>query len=128
MPPQKATKTKSQAEKGNTRSDQRGSSPLEEQHDINNVLEGSLERHLLLCPAGEPPTHISLATCLYQISAMAGIAKPAMNAIRSVAFFLEELEEMQINGMVKEAFNSQIMEFTSDMKILIEGTKEKIRV
>ena len=57
---------------------------------------------------------------------MGGIAKPAMNAIRSVAFLLEELEETQINGMVKEAFDSQMTEFSTDMKSLIEDAKDKI--
>ena len=57
---------------------------------------------------------------------MGGVAKPAMNAIRSVAFLLEELEETQINGMVKEAFDSQMTEFSTDMKSLIEDAKDKI--
>lgn len=123
-------KAKNQVEKPSSGSstDHSASIPPEVQHDINDALGGRkfLEHHLLLCPEGEPPTHLSLATCLYQISAMAGIAKPAMNAIRSVAFLLEELEDTQINGMVKEAFDSQIMEFTTDIKMLIEHTKDKI--
>jgi hypothetical protein len=107
--------------------DSESSSP-EEQHDINDQLQGRkfLEKHLLLWPAGEPSTHASLATCLHQISAMAGVAKPVLNAIRSVAYLLDELEETHINNIVKEAFDSQITEFTSDMKLLIEHAKEKI--
>jgi hypothetical protein len=75
----------------------------EEQHDINNQLQGRkfLEKHLLLWPAGEPPTHTSLSTCLHQISAMAGVSKPVLNTIRSVAFLLEEIEDTNINGIVK---------------------------
>jgi hypothetical protein len=101
---------------------------LEDQQDIKDPIEGRkyLEKHSLLCPPGEPPTHSSLAACLYQISAMAGIQKPAINAIRSVAFLLEEMEETQINFTVKEAIDSQITEFTYDMKTLIEDAKEKI--
>ena len=57
---------------------------------------------------------------------MAGLQKPAINAIRSVAFLLDEMEEMCINETVKEAFDSQITEFTSDMKLLVEEEKEKI--
>jgi hypothetical protein len=67
-----------------------------------------------------------LATCLHQISAMAGVAKPVLNTIRSVAYLLEEIEDSHINSIVKEAFDSQITEFTSDMKLLIEDVKEKI--
>ena len=68
----------------------------------------------------------TLATCLYQVSAMAGIQKPILNAIRSIVFLLEELEETHINITVKEALDSQITESTSDMKLLIEDAREKI--
>ena len=106
----------------------RGNPIPEEQQDIKDATEGRkyLEKHLLLCPLGEPPSHTSLATCLYQVSAMAGIQKPILNAIRSIAFLLEELEETHINITVKEAFDSQITEFTSDMKLLIEDARKKI--
>jgi hypothetical protein len=100
----------------------------EENQDIKDPLEGRkfLEKHLLLWPPGEPATHTSLATCLYQVSALAGVHKTAINAIRAVAFLLEEMEDTQINISVKEAFDSQITEFTSDMKILIEDAKTKL--
>ena len=42
------------------------------------------------------------------------------------AFLLEELEENTINETVRAAFNSQIMEFTSDMKLLVEDVNSKI--
>ena len=134
MPP-KSSKDKNQAENPRpTRADtRRNGDPmlLEDQQEINDALEGRkfLERHSLLCPPGEPPTHTSLSTCLHQVSMMAGVQKPVLNAIRSIAFLLEELEETQINGTVKEAFDSQITEFTSDMKMLIledASLREKI--
>ena len=123
----KNSKTRSQAERPSTRPELRDS-PLPEEQDINDPLQGRkfLEKHLLLCPEGEPPTHTSLATCLYQVLAMAGVSKPVLNAIRSVAYLLEELEDTHINSTVIEAFDSQITEFSSDMKMLIEDAKEKI--
>ena len=39
---------------------------------------------------------------------------------------LDEMEDTQINLTVKEAFDSQITEFTSDMKMLIVDAKEKL--
>ena len=40
---------------------------------------------------------------------------------------LEEMEDTQINVSVKEAFDSQMTVFTSDMKtLLIEDAKEKL--
>jgi hypothetical protein len=59
---------------------------------------------------------------------MAGVSKPVSNAIRGVAFLLGEMEETQINNILKEAFNSQITELTSDMASLIEDAKEKLNV
>jgi len=101
---------------------------IEEFQDIKDPHEGRkyLEKHSLLCPPGEPPSHQLLSICLHQISAMAGLQKPVINAIRSVAFLLDEMEVSQINLTVKEAFDSQITEFTSDMHTLIEDAKEKI--
>jgi len=121
-------KARSQAERPNTRAESRDSPQPEEQYDINGPLQGRkfLEKHLLLCPAGEPPTHTSLATCLQQISEMAGVNKPVLNAIRSVAFLLEELEDTQINETVKDAFDSQMTEFGLDVKSLIENVKDNI--
>ena len=129
MPPAKgSTRAKAQLDRPNTRADTRDSSTPEIQHDINDAIEGRafLEKHLLLCPPGEPPSHTSLATCLHQISVMAGVAKPVMNAIRGIAFLLGEMEETQITDILREAFNNQITELTSDMATLIEDAKGKL--
>jgi hypothetical protein len=128
MPPYKTNNGKKQTERPNTRAEPRDSTTPEIQQDINDAIEGRsyLEKHLLLCPPGEPPTHTSLATCLHQISAMSGVTKPVINAIRAVAFLLGEMEETQINSILKDAFDSQITELTSDMAMLIENAKEKL--
>ena len=100
----------------------------EESQDIKDSLEGRkfLEKYSLLCPAGEPASNGSIAYCLHQISVMAGIPKQAVNAIRASAFLLEEIEELAINETIRVAFDSQITEFTSDMKTLIEDANLKI--
>ena len=115
----------------NTRNDARKNGTtaiVEELQDIKDSLEGRkyLERYTLLCPEGEPPTHATLSTCLHQISAMPGVQKPVINAIRAVAFLLDEMEDSHINETLREALDSQMTEFTSDMKLLIEDAKEKI--
>ena len=101
---------------------------IEDLQDVKSSEDGRkyLEKHLLLCPPGEPATHTSLATCLHQISAMSGLQKPVTNAIRSVAFLLDELEESHINETVKEALDNQINEFATDVKMLFEDAKVKI--
>jgi hypothetical protein len=57
---------------------------------------------------------------------MGGLPKQAINAIRSVAFMLEEMEDTQIHESLRTALDTQMTEFTSDMKLLIEDAKEKI--
>ena len=68
----------------------------------------------------------ALSICLHQIATISGIPKMALNAIRSTALLLEEVEEEAINETVRSAFDSQITEFMSDMQLLIEDVKSKI--
>ena len=115
------------ATKPNTRSS--GSSTIVEMmQDIKDSTDGRkyLEKHILLCPPGETITHTSLSICLHQISAMPGLQKQAINAVRSVAYLLEDMENTQINDTLREALDSHLTELTSDMKTLIEDAKEKI--
>ena len=132
MPPKDKDKGKSKdgtpGPRPNTRSSNPGLMIPEEQQDIKNAAEGRkfLKKHSLLCPLGEPATNGLLAGCLYQIAAMAGVPKQSVNAIRATAFLLEELEEHAISQMVRDAFDSQITEFSLDMKQLIEDVNSKI--
>jgi hypothetical protein len=100
----------------------------DEYQDIKTALEGRkfLEKHSILCPPGEPTTNKALSICLHQVAAMNGLPKQALNAIRATALLLEEREEEAINETVKEAFDSQMTEFTSDMKQLIDDVNTKI--
>ena len=85
-----------------------------------------LEKHSLICPPSELATHQSLSVCLHQISALLGIPKQVINAIRSVVFLLDELKDIQISQTIKEAFDCQLDEYTSDMQKLIIDAKEQI--
>ena len=60
---------------------------VEDHQEVKDSLEGRkfLEKLLLLCPPGEPPTHVSLVTCLHQISAIPGVQKTVLNAIRHLS-------------------------------------------
>ena len=104
------------------------STMIEEHEDIRDATEGRkfLETRLLLCPAGEPVTNSSLSTCLHQIAGMANVPKQATNAIRALAFLVDEMEETTINEIVRDAVISQINELTIDVKSLVEDAKEKI--
>lgn len=100
----------------------------DEYQDIKTASDGRkfLEKYSLLCPPGEPLSNGALSICLHQISAMPGLPKQAINAVRSTAFLLEELEEYCINETIRSAFNSQITEFTSDIKLLIDDVNTKV--
>jgi hypothetical protein len=121
MPPKTAKTTTTRKRKSSI-------TTLEEDQDIQNVKDGRkyLEKHSLLCPPGEPASNGALAVCLHQISAMSGMPKQVINAIRATAFLLEEVEEEATNEIVRKAFDSQITEFTSDMKLLVEDVNTKI--
>ena len=101
---------------------------VEEAQDFNDALEGRkyLEQHLLLCPAGEPALHQSLATCLHQISSLPNATKPVINAICAVALLLEKMEDTQIYRAVKEAVDIQKNEVTTDIQKLIEDAMDKL--
>jgi hypothetical protein len=128
MPPTKATRAKPPNERPATRAEPRDSSSPECQQDTNSAIEGRnfLEKHLLLCPAGELVTHGSLATCLHQVSSMSGVTRPVLNAIRAVAYLLGEMEEAQIKDTIRTAFDVQITELTADMATLIDEAKGKL--
>jgi hypothetical protein len=100
----------------------------DELQEIKNSADGRrfLEKFSLLCPPGEPPSIEAISICLHQIAAMPGLSRQTVNAVRAAAFLLEELGENCVNETVKDAFDSQITEFTSDMKMLVEHVNEKI--
>ena len=116
------------ATRHNTRKRNGSISIPEEYQDIKNLHEGRkfLEKHMLLCPPGELATNTAISYCLHQISGMAGVPKQVVNAIRATAFLLEEIEEMAVNETVRSAFDSQLTEFTADMKMLAEDVNTKI--
>jgi hypothetical protein len=96
--------------------------------DVHNVIDGRrfLEKRLLLCPAGEPITTTSLATCLHQISEIGGIGKLIGNAVRAAVYLAEEIEENAISEVVRDAVITQINELAEDVRALVDDAKTKI--
>ena len=103
-PPKNPPKGKPQTGRAKMRTDPRDSTTPEIQYEIENALEGRkyLEKYLLLCPPGELPTHTPLATCLYQVANLPGVTKLILNAVRSVALLLEEMEETPPDKRIRE--------------------------
>jgi predicted nuclease with TOPRIM domain len=57
---------------------------------------------------------------------MNGIPNPIANAVRAVAYLIEEMEENAVNELVRNAVLSQMNELMQDMKSLVEDAKDKI--
>ena len=129
MPPAPANKEKgvNPPQKPGTRSNTSVTTP-EDLQEIKDADDGRkyLEKFSLLCPPGEPVTNTALATCLHQISIMAGLPKRAANAVRAAALMLEEIEVSAVNDTIREAFNSHLTEYTSDMQLLVDDVNTKI--
>jgi len=49
-----------------------------------------------------------------------------MNAIRAVAFILEEMEEVEKNRGIREVITTELTELGNDLKLFIEDTTKKI--
>lgn len=95
--------------------------------NIKNPIDGRcyLEKRLLLCPVGEQITNALLASCLHQISEMPNINVQVLSAVCAAVYMAEELEELSVNEMVRDAVVSQLNKLAQDMKALVEDAKNK---
>lgn len=100
----------------------------ESQEEIKDARSGRifLESKLYLCPAGQPTTHTSIVYCLHQISAMQGVTKPTKNAIRAVAYLLEEMEDYTLAALLRDTVNKQLSTMTEDLSLITTDFKEKM--
>ncbi|PPR03263.1 hypothetical protein CVT24_012827 [Panaeolus cyanescens] len=87
-----------------------------------------LEEHALLVPAGQPLTANMAAHCLHQIAIMKGnIPQPTKNAIRALAFMLEQTDVNQVNELLHDSFNAELGNFAEEMRMLVQDAKDKIK-
>jgi hypothetical protein len=100
----------------------------ESQEEIKDAQSGRifLEKRLYLCPAGQPTMPTSLTYCLHQISAMQGVTKPIKNAVRAVAYLLEEMEDYTVAELIRDTVNTQLSTLTEDLSLLATDIKEKV--
>ncbi|EDR04705.1 uncharacterized protein LACBIDRAFT_330287 [Laccaria bicolor S238N-H82] len=79
-----------------------------------------------MVPAGALLTLGALATMLFQIAAMLGVALPAVNAVRAVAFLLRDVELEVVAEDIRDIANAQLNELTNDLKTFTEVLTEKV--
>jgi hypothetical protein len=96
--------------------------------EVTDANEGRefLEKRLLLCLPKEEFTLTSLISCLHQVARMGGITKTVATAVLAVMYLAEELEEISVNTFIRDAVNSQFTELTSEVKLLLTDTQEKL--
>ncbi|KIJ93049.1 hypothetical protein K443DRAFT_112668 [Laccaria amethystina LaAM-08-1] len=96
--------------------------------EIGDAVKGMsyLEETLLFVPEGALPTLDALSSTLFQIAAMQGIGRPAVNAIRAVAYVLKEVELGEVAKAVRNIADTQFSEMANDLKEYTEGLKESM--
>ncbi|EDR12593.1 uncharacterized protein LACBIDRAFT_323169 [Laccaria bicolor S238N-H82] len=114
-------------ERGKTRAT--GSVETDEyEHEIGDSDKGRsfLEGRLLMVPAGALLTLGALATTLFQIAAMPGVALPVVNAVCTVAFLLRDVELEVVAEDIRDIAIAQYNELTNDLKDFTEGLRVKV--
>ena len=76
----------------------------EELQEIQNSTEAHsyLEKTLLIVPPGQEPTLGLLSTAIHQVTEYKGVPLLAINALRSIALLLNELEENTLHEAVRD--------------------------
>ena len=100
----------------------------EDDQEIGDSEKGRafLEERLLFVPDGAPLTMDGLASTLFQISALPGIGRTAVNSVRAVAYLLKEIELGEVAEAIRDIANAQFNEMTKDLKEFTEGLTEKM--
>jgi len=100
----------------------------EDEQEICDSEKGKsfLEERLLLVPDGAPLTLDALSTTLFQVVAMQGMGRPAINAVCVVAYLLKDIEMGEVAETIRDIANIQFNEMSNDLKEFTEGLKEKM--
>src|SRR6266700_8135691 len=85
---------------------------IEELQEIQDSKEARnyLEKTSLIVPPGQVISPGLLSTALHHITNYKGLPKQAINAIRSIAFLLEEIEENTLHEIVRDSVTVQLNE------------------
>src|ERR1700735_4381487 len=77
----------------------------EELEEIHNATEARihLEKTELIVPPGQSISPGTLSTAIHHITNYKGLPRTAINALRSVAFLLDELEENSLREIVRDS-------------------------
>lgn len=95
---------------------------------VNTARAGRafLEKHLLLVPAGVTADVNNMASAMFQVSALPGVPGMACQAIRALAFMLEELEESALSAATRDAVTEQMEYMREELRDVTAGIKDSI--
>ena len=99
----------------------------EELEEIQNSTEARfyLEKTQLIVPPGQEPTIGLLATAIHHVINYK-LPKPATNALRAIAFLMNELEETAIHQTVRDSVTTQFNEMGTDLKDFVTDATRRI--
>ena len=93
------------------------------QPDLVNTARGGCnftESRFLLVPEGAPVTSANLSAALFQISAIAKVLREVIQAIRSLAWLLDEMEEDTMASTARDAVNAQLEYMNEELRLLTD--------
>jgi len=102
---------------------------VEELQPIKDAKAGRdfLEGKKLLVPVGMPLNTAMAAICLHHITAMApGIPPTVTNAIRALAFLMEEVDTTAAIQNYHDGFNTELDNFTTELGQLVADARTKL--
>jgi hypothetical protein len=101
---------------------------IEGLEEIQNPTEAHryLEKTLLIVPPGQVISPSVLSAALHHVTEYKGVSKQAINAIRSIAYLLDEMEENALHETVRDTVTVQLNEFVNDMKEFATDTTKRV--
>ncbi|KAF8808374.1 hypothetical protein BYT27DRAFT_7096916, partial [Phlegmacium glaucopus] len=107
-------------------------SPVESSYDHPSLISTAkesrsfLETRLLLVPKGAPATLSTLSAALFQISSLVKLPRETVQAIRSVAWLLDEVEGDAVAATAREAVNRQLEYLNEEIRSLTDHLQTTI--
>ncbi|KJA14238.1 hypothetical protein HYPSUDRAFT_150641 [Hypholoma sublateritium FD-334 SS-4] len=101
---------------------------LADPQHVNSARAGHafLETRLLFVPEGADANVHNMASAMFQVSALPGMPATARQAVRSLAFMLEEMEESASNVSAREAMMEQLEYMREELRDATAGIKASV--
>ena len=98
---------------------------LEEIHDTT-IAHEYLEKTELIILVGQPISISTLSNAIHYITNYRGVSKLAINALKLIAFLLNEIEENTLQDIVQASLTRQLRELDNNLKTFLTDATQKI--